>query len=60
MIAILEIIGTVHTHTHTHTHVYFKNIKHGIFASFLNFKDNLISKVNRVNFVYMFVMQLRI
>ena len=51
MIANFKTIGTL-------AHRYFKSIKQGIFASFFNFRNNLISKVNRVNFVYMFVIPL--
>ncbi len=56
MIVSLETVGTLHTHTHTH--ILFRNISQGIFASFLSLKNNLINKVNRVNFVYMFVVPL--
>ena len=54
MIASLETIGTVHTHTHTIC------LEYRIIASFLSLKLNLIKKINRVNFVYMLVIPLRI
>ena len=54
MIASLETVGTLHTHTHTICLV------DRIIASFLVSKLNLIRKINRVNFVYMLVIPLRI
>ncbi len=54
MIASLEVVDTVHTHTHTIC------LEYRIIASFLSLENNLISKISRVNFVYMFVMPLRI
>ena len=54
MIASLETVGTLHTHTHTICLI------DRIIASFLTLKLNLIKEINRVNFVYMLVIQLRI
>ena len=54
MIASLETVDTLHTHTHTICLV------DRIVASFLALELNLIEKINRVNFVYMLVIPLRI
>ncbi len=56
MIASLETVGTLHTHTHTHTLC----LVDREITSFLVSKLNLIKKINRVNFVYMLVIPLRI
>ena len=54
MKAMLESLEALHTHTHTICLI------NRIIASFLALKLNLIREINRVSFVYMLVIPLRI